>query len=111
MKLKQGDIITLDFDPQAGHGQRGRRPAIIVSNSHFNRYSKTVMVCPITQTDKNHPFHVKLNDDTATTGVVLCDQLKTLDIVARGYDFIEKAPNDVVFEVIDTIANFMEIEE
>ena len=111
VKLSQGDIIKLDFDPQAGHEQKGRRPAIVVSCSNFNRYSKTIMVCPITKTDKNHPFHVRLNEDTKVSGVVLCDQVKTLDIAARGYDFIEKAPKAVIFEIIDTISNFIEIDE
>ena len=111
VKLRQGDIIKLDFDPQAGYEQKGRRPAIVVSNGHFNRYSKTIMVCPITHTDKDHPFHVRLNEDTKTSGVVLCDQLKALDIAARGYELIEKAPKNIVFEVIDILNNFTEIED
>ena len=110
VKLKQGDIIKLDFDPQAGYEQKGRRPAIIVSNGNFNRYSKTIMVCPITHTNKNHPFHIRLNEKTTTSGVVLCDQLKTLDIVERDYDFIEKAPKELILEIIGTINNFMETE-
>ena len=100
----------MDFDPQAGYEQRGRRPAIVVSNSHFNRYSKTVLVCPITHTDKNHPFHVRLNEGANTSGVVLCDQIKALDITARAHEFIEKAPKTLVLEVIDIINSFMEIE-
>ena len=110
VKLAQGDIIKLDFDPQAGYEQKGRRPALVVSNSYYNRYSKMVMVCPITNKDKNHPFHVRLNEDTETTGVVLCDQVKTLDIVARDYDFVEKAPKAIISEVIDIISNFIEAE-
>jgi mRNA interferase MazF len=111
VKLKQGDIIKLDFNPQVGFEQKGRRPAIVLSNSYFNRYSKTVMVCPVTHTDKNHPFHIRLANGMKTTGVILCDQLRTLDIVAREYEYIEKAPNDVVLEVIGVINSFMEIEE
>jgi len=110
VNLNQGDIISLDFNPQAGYEQKGRRLAIIVSNITFNKYSRTVMVCPVTQTDKNHPFHVRLNDETKTSGVVLCDQLKTLDIIARGYDFIEKAPKHIVDEIINIINNFIEPE-
>ena len=111
VKLKQGDIIKLDFDPQTGYEQKGRRPAIVLSNSYFNRYSKTIMVCPITHTDKNHPFHVRLNEDTKTSGVILCDQIKTLDIVARDYEYIEKAPRTIILEALNAINNFMEIEE
>jgi len=111
VKLKQGDIIKLDFNPQTGYEQKGRRPAIVVSNSHFNRYSKTIMVCPITRTDKDHPFHVRLNEYTKTSGVVLCDQLKALDITARGYELIEHAPKTIIFDVIDILNNFTEIED
>ncbi|MDR1687881.1 MAG: type II toxin-antitoxin system PemK/MazF family toxin [Clostridiales bacterium] len=111
VKLKQGDIIKLDFDPQTGYEQKGRRPAIVISNSRFNRYSKMIMVCPITHTDKNHPFHVRLGGNTKTAGVILCDQLKTLDIVARSYEFIEKATSETIFNVLDIIMNFFETEE
>ena len=51
MVFEQGDIVYLDFDPQAGHEQRGRRPALVVSNNTFNRFSSLTMVCPITQTE------------------------------------------------------------
>ena len=111
VSLKQGDIIRLNFDPQTGYEQKGRRPAIVLSNSYFNRYSKTVMVCPITHTDKNHPFHVRLGESTRISGVILCDQLKTLDIVSRDYEFIEEAPKEIVLDVLDIISNFMEKEE
>ena len=71
--FEQGDIVYLDFDPQAGHEQRGRRPALVVSNNLFNRVSSLTMVCPITHTDKGHPFHIRLDDTTKTDGVVLCE--------------------------------------
>jgi mRNA interferase MazF len=109
--VKQGFIIWLDFDPQTGHEQKGRRPALVISNKTFNNFSKLAIVCPITNTDKNHPFHVKLDNRTKTTGVVLCDQARTLDISARNYEFIEKASEDILLEVIDIISGFFEIEE
>jgi mRNA interferase MazF len=67
------------------------------------------IVCPITNTIKNHPFHIKLDKRTKTTGVVLCDQARTLDINARNYEFIELIPDDILFEVIDIIIGFIEI--
>jgi mRNA interferase MazF len=106
--IKQGCIIWLDFDPQAGHEQKGRRPALVVSNESFNNFSNLAIVCPITNTRKNHPFHVKLDGRTKTTGVILCDQSRTLDIKARNYEFIEKIPNDILFEVVDIIGGFIE---
>lgn len=106
--VNQGDIITLNFDPQAGYEQKGYRPALVVSNEKFNKFSKMVMVCPITTTDKNHPFHVKLDDNTKTTGVILCDQSRILDINARNFEFMEKAPKEIVYEVVDIINSFIE---
>ena len=69
------------------------------------------MVCPITGTDKNFPFQVKLDDKTKTTGFILCDQAKIIDIQARKFEFIEKAPREIILEVIDIINGFIEIEE
>jgi len=111
--VKQGDIIWLDFDPQTGHEQTSRlggsrRPALVVSNETFNDFSSLAIVCPITNTNKNHPFHVKLDKRTKTTGVVLSDQSRTLDIKAHNYEFIEKIPDDIFFEVIDIISGFLE---
>jgi mRNA interferase MazF len=109
--VKQGDIIWPDFDPQTGHGQKGRRPALAVSNETFNNFSKLAIVCLITGTDKNYPFHVKLDKRTKMTGVILCDQTRTLDINARNYEFIEAVPEDILFDVVDIINGFIEIEK
>jgi mRNA interferase MazF len=108
--VKQGNIIWLDFDPQAGHEQKGRRPALVIGNETFNNFSKMAIVCPITNVDKNHPFHVKLNEKTKTTGVILCDQIRTVDIKARKYEFVEDIPEDILLEVIDIIYGFIEKE-
>jgi mRNA interferase MazF len=123
--VKQGKIIWLDFDPQIGYGtvteplcgegspltQKGRRPALVISNETFNNYSKLAIVCPITNTDKNHPFHVKLNEKTKTKGAILCDQIRTLDITARNYEYIENIPDDILVDVIDIVNGFIEKEE
>ena len=106
--VKQGSIIWLDFDPQIGHEQKGRRPALVISNNIFNNFSKLAIVCPITNVDKNHPFHIKLNDKTKTKGVILCDQVRTLDIKARKCEFIENVPEDILLEAIDIIYGFIE---
>jgi mRNA interferase MazF len=106
--VKQGDIILVDFDPQAGHEQRGRRPALVISNELFNKYSEMAIVCPITNTEKNHPLHVKLNEKTKTTGVILCDQLKTMDIKVRNFKFLEDIPEDILENVLDIVFSLME---
>ena len=105
----QGDIVYLDFDPQTGHEQRGRRPALVVSNDLFNRVSNLTMVCPITHKDRRHPFHVRLDDGTKTDGVVLSDQARMLDLNSRNASFVEKAPDIIVNEVVDLITSFLEV--
>ena len=108
--VKQRDIIWLDFDPHVGHEQRGRRPALVISNESFNLFSKMAIVCPITNTDKNHPFHVRLNQKTLVQGVILCDQPRTLDIYVRNYEMIEHLSDNLLHEVIDIIGGFIEQE-
>jgi mRNA interferase MazF len=106
--FEQGDIVYLDFDPQAGHEQRGRRPALVVSNNLFNRVSNLTMVCPITHTDRGHPFHIRLDGRTKTDGVILCDQARMLDLASRGAAFVEKAPDDIIAEAVDILTGFLE---
>lgn len=101
---KQGEIVYLSLDPQSGHEQRGRRPALVVSNDEFNRRTSLTMVCPITNTDNKFPLHVALNAQTKTTGFVLCEQLKSLDMESRKAEFIEKAPQDILRIVLDYLA-------
>jgi len=110
--VKQGDIIRVNFHPQAGHEQSGGRPALVISNTSFTQImQKAAMVCPITQTDKNFPFHVKLDDRTQTIGFILCDQAKIIDLQARNFEFIEKAPKEIILETIDIVNGFIEIED
>ena len=104
----QGDIIYLQFNPQAGHEQMGRRPAIVISNKTYNQFTKLAMVCPITSNNRGFPLHVSLDDRTKTTGVILCEQIKALDIDARKASFFEKAPKEIMDEVLDIIIGFIE---
>lgn len=106
---EQGDIITLEFDPQAGHEQRGKRPAIVVSNNTYNNFTKMAMVCPITNTNRSFPLHIALDSRTTTTGVIMCEQVKALDISARNALFKEKSPQDIIEEVVDIIYGFVEL--
>lgn len=105
--FSQGDIITLDFNPQSGHEQKGRRPAIVLSNDILNRHSSLMLVCPITNTNKNHPFHIKLDERTQTTGVILCDQAKMLDVKSQKAKFEEKCPEDIWNEAKELIISFL----
>jgi len=107
---QQGDIVYLDFDPQAGHEQRGRRPALVVSNYTYNKITRMALVCPITNTDRAFPLHVGLENRTQTTGFIMCEQVKALDITVRNASFYEKAPDDIVQEVFDILYGVIEIE-
>lgn len=97
----------MDFSPQRGHEQKGRRPAIVLSNNILNQHSSVALVCPITNTNKNHPFHIELDERTQTTGVILCDQAKMLDIKARDAEFKEECPEDIWNEAKDLIISFL----
>ena len=104
---EQGDIILLQFDPQAGHEQKGRRPALVVSNTTFNQFTKIAIVCPITNTNRAFPLHVPLDERTKTTGVIMCEQVKSLDISARKATFLERASEDILEEVVDILRGFI----
>lgn len=106
--LKQGDIIKVNFNPQKGHEQAGYRPAVIISNDFFNAKTNLAIVCPVTNTDNKFPLHIPLQGKTKTTGVILCEHVKTLDLTARQYSFVEKLPKDLLKQVIDIV--FSEIE-
>lgn len=106
--VSQGDIVMLDFNPQTGHEQAGYRPALVVSNNFFNNKTNMTIVCPITNTNNEFPIHIKLDKRTATTGFILCEHVKSLDINQRHYKIIEKAPDDILQKVIDVL--FAEIE-
>ena len=109
---KQGDIIWLNLDPQAGHEQKGRRPAVVVSNNTFNEFTKSgAMICPITSIDREIPIQPKLDDRTKTSGVIMCDQVKILDLHVRNAEFIERIPEDILFEIVDVISEFLEVED
>ena len=103
--INQGDIAWLDLDPQSGHEQKGRRPVIVVSNSDFHLItgSKLAMVCPITNTGRANLLHVELDKQTHTTGFIMCEQAKVLDITTRNYKFIEEAPSAVLAKVLNRV--------
>ena len=94
-----GDLVWLTFDPQAGHEQRGRRPALILSPRAYNAKARLAIACPITSHAKGYPFEVALPSSSALTGVVLADHVKNLDWNARRAVFAAKAPAEVVTDV------------
>jgi mRNA interferase ChpB len=101
--LERGDIYTVTLDPTAGHEQRGQRPVLVISKAEFNRLGVAV-VCPITQggvSARIAGFAVALTGaGTDTQGVVLCHQIRTLDLKARSARLKERAPSFIVDEVL-----------
>jgi len=94
-----GDLVWLTFDPQAGHEQRGRRPALILSPRTYNAKARLAVACPITSHTKGYPFEVALPHDGAVTGVVLADHVKNLDWHTRRVEFAATALADVLTDV------------
>ena len=88
---RRGDFIALTFNPQSGHEQKGRRPALVISHTLFNQESGLAIVCPITNTDHHYPFHIKIPDSLSLTGFVMVDQVKSVDYNSRRAKFIKKA--------------------
>lgn len=97
---RKGDFIILTFDPQSGHEQKGRRPAFVVSNTLFNKHTGLAMVCPLTNTNRNIPFHVPVPDQSSLSGYIMVEQIKSIDYTSRKVKFVEKAPQTTLDEVL-----------
>src|SRR5215470_7632388 len=88
---QKGDFVSLSFDPQSGHEQKGRRPALVISNDLFNKHTGLAIVCPVTNTHRGIPFHLPVEPSSKLTGFVMVEQVKSVDYVARRARFIESA--------------------
>ena len=99
----QGDIVWLQFNPQAGHEEAGRRPALVISPKEYNRKVGLALFCPVTSQIKGYPFEVLLPANLAASGAVLSDQVKSLDWRVRKAERLCTAPEDVVEEVLGKI--------
>jgi mRNA interferase MazF len=100
---ERGDIVWLQFNPQAGHEQAGMRPALVVSPKVYNRRVGLGLFCPITSHIKGYPFEVLLPEGLEARGAVLSDQIKSLDWRVRQAKRIAKAPSVVVDEVLSKV--------
>jgi len=99
----RGDVVWLQFEPQAGHEQSGRRPALVVSPKSYNGKVGLVLLCPITSKVKGYPFEVLLPARLKMSGAVLADQIKSLDWKARRAQYICVVPPETIAEVIAKI--------
>ena len=96
---ERGDIVYLDFDPTKGHEQRGHKPAFIISPRIYNQKSSLALFMPITSHAKGYPFEVALPLELKTQGVILSDQVKSLDWKARSVSYIETGSATLISEV------------
>jgi len=105
----QGHAIWFTFDPQAGHEQAGRRPAIVLTPAAYNRKTGLVLVCPITSQVKGYPFEVLLSQGLPISGVALSDQVKSADWRARNAAFICVLPATTLAEVVAKLSTLLPI--
>ena len=102
----RGDAVWLQFNPQAGHEQAGRRPALVLSPAAYNGKVGLAVLCPITSQSKGYPFEVAIST-RKLTGVVLSDQVKSLDWRVRQAEMIESVPDAVVQEVLAKLSSLL----
>lgn len=103
---QKGDLVILTFDPQAGHEQQGRRPALIISNDLFNERVGLAIACPITNTDRNFPFHIAVNSEHLS-GFIMSEQVKSIDYNARKVKFVTKVDGDVLNHVLGLVESIL----
>lgn len=104
---QRGDIIWTNFTPQAGREQAGRRPALVLSPVSYNRQVGLALVCPITTRAKGYRGEVMIPEGLAVTGVVLADQIKSIDWQARGAEFACQMPLEVIVQVVAVLSNLL----
>nr|WP_295974136.1 type II toxin-antitoxin system PemK/MazF family toxin [uncultured Bacillus sp.] len=104
---ERGDLVYVNFNPQTGHEQAGKRPGIVLSPKEFNQTTGFASVCPITNTVRGWGFEVELPDDLVFQGVILTDQVKNLDWQARNFQVKGQAPEETVNDCLAKIHTFL----
>nr|CAP48931.1 putative integron gene cassette protein [uncultured bacterium] len=103
----RGDLIWVSLNPQAGHEQAGRRPALVLSPFEYNSRVGLALMCPVTSRAKGYPFEVALPADLDVTGVILADQIKSLDWRARRVEIACRVPKSVTDEVLGKLGTLL----
>ena len=104
---RQGDIVWLTFEPQAGHEQKGRRPALVLSPAEYNGKVGLALFCPITSRIKGYTFEVRIPTGLAVGGAILSDQVKSLDWRARHAEFAAQIPRLQMAEVLEKLKTLL----
>ncbi len=97
---RRGDVVWIDMSPQAGHEQAGRRPAVVLSPDGYNDKTGLALVCPVTSRAKGYPFEVQLPKGMVVSGVVLVDQLRSVDWHARRADRAGSLPHGIIIDIL-----------
>lgn len=104
----RGDIVWVTFNPQAGHEQAGRRPAVVLSPKAYNGKVGLALLCPVTNQIKGYPFEVPIPDGLPVSGVILSDQVKSLDWRARNAEKACPLPEETVQAVLQRVKALIE---
>ncbi|MCX6002961.1 MAG: endoribonuclease MazF [Chloroflexi bacterium] len=102
-----GDVVWITLNPQAGHEQAGRRPAVVLSPRNYNGKTGLAILCPITNQVKDYPFEVLLPEGLPVAGVILSDQVKSLDWRARNVELICLLPDETISEVLQKLETLL----
>jgi mRNA interferase MazF len=103
----RGDVVWMNFSPQAGHEQAGRRPALVLSPKNYNLATGRFIVCPVTSQVKGYPFEHRLPDDCVISGVVLVDNVKNQDWKERNAEFVDNLPSANIDPICDMIESLI----
>jgi len=98
----QGDIILVNLSPTSGHEQKGSRPGLVISKSNFNKATQMCILVPITNSKKGYPFEVEVHS-SKTKGVILSDQIRTIDYIARKAKVVDKVSSDCLEKVLKKV--------
>ena len=104
---QRGDVVWITLNPQSGHEQAGRRPAVVLSPGIYNEKVELAILCPITNQIKGYPFEVLMPDGLPVNGVILADQIKSLDWRVRNAEWICTLPSRVVVEVLQKLGTLL----
>jgi mRNA interferase MazF len=100
---RKGDFISITFDPQSGHEQKGRRPALVLSHYLFNKHTNLAIVCPLTTADRQIPFHLLVPEGLKLSGFIMVEQVKSIDYATRQAKFIQKSPPELIDDVLSIL--------
>lgn len=106
---ERGDVVWIDMNPQAGHEQAGRRPAVVLSPIAYNSKVGLALFCPITSQIKGYPFEVNMPEGFKVRGTILSDQVKSLDWKVRNVELFDKIPESVFLEILKKLTTLLHI--